>query len=232
MELYKRDNEKWKRFPNLEPRDSYGFIDFTGETRAGAFWIQILANRKTQTIREPRADGRPHVIIGAETGLYWKVRSGKAKPIHKIARAKITGYECISLLDVWFDEENAVRDGFVDLDEFRLWFNPEWFELHPEIQKAAEIISLKSTGHFQTIIAGLSRRFVKNNLKEFFENIMEPVYRISWEITEKAKAVCPKCGYPQGELDLPEIELMKCSHCGHRFYPAEAKNYILPSEIE
>lgn len=233
FKLYSEDNETWKKFPNIEFREKYGFINFTGETRIGSFWTQILAELKTQTIREPRADGRPHVIVGAETPLYWKVRSDKPKPIHKIARVKITGYECISLLDVWFDEENAAKDGFVDLGEFRLWFGPDWFDLPLEYQNAIKTFSemKNAIGSFE-IITNLPRKYGKSILMELVEELMKPKYRISWEMVEKAKAVCPNCDYPQGETDLPDIDIFKCTHCGSRFYENEAKNYILVSELK
>ena len=230
MNLYAEDPEKWKKFPNIEPRDSYGYISFTGVTRAGPFWLQILAGQKTQTIRMPRADGRPHAIVGAETTLYWRVRYNKPKPIHKIARVKVTNYECLPLLDMMFDEENALRDGFVSLGEFRLWFAPEFIDLAPNHKEALRAIANEKQA--RTVISNFPVAYGKTHLHELAEKLMEPVYRISWEMVEKAKAICPNCESPQGEPDLPELDILKCTHCGHRFYYDEPKDYILVSEIK
>ena len=112
---------------------TYGAISFSGETKAGPFWRQILEGRKTQTIREARADGRPHVKVGRPVKLYWRVRMPKAKKIelglpHLIGVAEVTRYEPIILEEVWDDEQNAVRDGFADLAEFREWFWDAYLE--------------------------------------------------------------------------------------------------------
>lgn len=104
----------------------YGMINLTGETEMGPFWKQILEGRKTQTIREPRADGKPHVSVGSIVKLYWKVRRDKPmkhKPIHLIGHAMVLSYERIKLGDVWDDESNAHADGFHTLTEFREWFD-------------------------------------------------------------------------------------------------------------
>ena len=102
-----------------EAIQNYGAVSFTGKTLEGPFDEQILAGRKTQTIRVPRIDGRPHVKVGYTTKLYWKMRT---KLSRIIGYGEITAYEKLTLLDMWFDEENAKADGFKDLEEFRDWF--------------------------------------------------------------------------------------------------------------
>lgn len=108
----------------------YGMISFSGSPEAGPFWRSILEGTKTQTIRQPRKDGRPHVKVGEATKLYWRVRTPKErKPIHLIGTAMVTDYFETTLLKLWDDEENAKRDGFVDLDEFRDWFVKDWKDM-------------------------------------------------------------------------------------------------------
>ena len=101
----------------------YGALSFSGVTKAGSFYSQIWSGRKIQTMRFPRADGNPHVKVGVPFKLYWLMRTPiDKKPVHLIGIAKATRYDLISLSQVWNDEENAKRDGFLDLDEFRHWF--------------------------------------------------------------------------------------------------------------
>lgn len=95
-------------------------ISFSGETQRGPFWKLIQSGEKKQTIRLPRV--RP-IKPGDKLTLYWKVRVPREKkPIHYIG-----AYTCIevvrtTLFQMWDDEENAIADGFKDLEEFREWF--------------------------------------------------------------------------------------------------------------
>jgi hypothetical protein len=114
-------------------KKEYGAISFSGITRAGPFWRQILDGRKTQTIRPARLDGRPHVKVGHPVKLYWMVRTSKKVKLelgwpHLIGVANVTRYEPIIIKEVWGDEQNAIRDGFADLGEFRDWFREAYSE--------------------------------------------------------------------------------------------------------
>jgi len=158
--------------------DSYGAINFTGTTKAGPFHEQIRNGRKIQTIREPRKDGRPHVIVGRTTKLYWKMRvKGKC---FLIAVVEIIAYEEITLLDVWWDEENAVADGFQDLEEFRKWFFPEWYMMPSIIQDSIQAAASLDGDTVKDIIVTLGRRFGKSITMEIYEKMTEPLRRIKW----------------------------------------------------
>ncbi len=219
LKLYAKEPEKWCKFPKLDKkRDSYGFLSFTGQTRAGPFWLQILSGRKTQTIREPRSDGRPHVITGLETTLYWKVRDTRKKLIHKIGVAKVLAYEEVRLIDLLFDEQNALADGFSDLDEFRLWFFPEWFDL-PDLFKE----TIKSSAQLNNeVIINVSRNAGrgKNRLREILQEITQPMRRIKFEVIERnAVPICPRC---KGiEYRVEEFSMIRCVKCGELHYPDE-----------
>lgn len=158
---------------------SYGAINFTGTTKAGPFHEQIRNGRKTQTIREPRKDGRPHVKVGYKTKLYWKMRTKKC---FLIAEAEVIAYEEITLLDMWWDEENAKADGFQDLEEFRKWFFPDWFIassiIRDSIQAAAEL----NRGVVKDMIVTFGRRFGKSSTMEIYEKMTEPLRRIKWKL--------------------------------------------------
>jgi len=159
-------------------KESYAAIGFTGITEAGRFDNQIKEGRKTQTIREPRKDGRPHVKVGYLTKLYWKMRT---KECYLIGLAEVMAYENITLFDVWFDEENALADGFKNLDEFRSWFLPEWFEISPIIQEALETIHENMRNERVSFIAMMGRKFGKNTLSVLLDKLAEPMKRIKWK---------------------------------------------------
>ena len=164
---------------------NYGAISFTGETLAGRFDEQILAGRKTQTIRYPRKDKRPHVKVGDTTKLYWKMRT---KECRLIALVEVTAYEETCLLDMWYDEANAKADGFQDLDEFRIWFwDPKrtgiltWKQVEPIIKESVEAVTTMSRDITKEIIIGGGRRFGKSTTMKIVEYLLEPVYRIKWK---------------------------------------------------
>lgn len=200
----------------------YGAIGFTGETRAGPFWWQILRGRKTQTIREPRKDERPHVIVGEFTKLYWKMRMPeKEKPIHLIAYAKVLAYEKVCLLDLWYDEENARDDGFENLEEFRLWFLPQWPEFDAIDQEAIRAAH-NLEREIGEVVLTMGRRVGKSRLSEIIEALMEPMMRIVFEVVSAAKPTCPLCEKlnpgldPVGQMTPTGFEyngLAQCNHC-------------------
>ena len=108
---------------------SFGAVSFKGMVKRGAFYNLILNGEKRQTIREPMKNGRPHVKKDHTFKLYWKIRMKRAKKKaldqpHRIGIALCTAYEDVTLADMWWDEENAIADGFSSLDEFRDWFDP------------------------------------------------------------------------------------------------------------
>lgn len=105
----------------------YGAVSFSATTKMGPFYEQIWSGNKTQTMREPRSDKRPHVKPGHAFKMYWKTRLPRSqKPVHYIGLALCSDYRPVSLADVWWDRENAFRDGFISLEEFRNWFVPDW----------------------------------------------------------------------------------------------------------
>ncbi len=109
--------------------ENYGFLSFTGTTRAGPFHELILRGSKRQTIRVFRVDGRDHVKVGLTTKLYWRSRVKLEKKLgepHFLGFAPVTDYETVFLYEMWHDEENAIADGFKTLDEFRTWFFRVW----------------------------------------------------------------------------------------------------------
>ena len=100
-------------------------ISFSGSTKAGPFWDQILKGRKTQTMREPRK----HPIKPSDRlKLYWKQRVPKSKkPIHLIGETICLSTTRVKLVDMLQDEKNAQVDGFKNIEEFWDWFlGPEW----------------------------------------------------------------------------------------------------------
>jgi len=160
-------------------------ISFSGKTAAGPFWEQIRMGRKTQTIREPRKDNRPHARVGDICQLYWKVRTKITdKPVHRIATVKITAYEPITLLDMWDDEENAMADGFASLEEFRLYFLEEW--CLPFIKEMIEAMTaLRKQGVDSKIFT--ARRTGKTTAYLAFKRLTAPMYRIKWVKWERAE---------------------------------------------
>ncbi|MBU0847462.1 hypothetical protein KKH23_09790 [Patescibacteria group bacterium] len=224
--LYCTNIIAWQRFPKLDKTGLYGAISFKEGTRAGPFWWQIIQGRKIQTIREPRRDGRPHVIVGTTTKLYYKVRakrvevplSGSEKAMnlpHLIAYAEVTGYEEISLLDVWFDEENAIADGFEDLDEFRLWFYPDWFDF-PEIFKDA-IKRAAEAKLDKEVILHLGRAAGKSTLKTAVDYLVRPLKRIKFKVFSSSKATCPHCGKAGVDLTPVSSDDALCLNCNYAF---------------
>ena len=95
-------------------------LSFSGETKRGPFYTQILRREKTQTCRAPRS--RP-IKAGDNLALYWKQRLPKdKKPIHLIGYAKCMSVEQRPYLSFAYDDEFARRDGFTDSTELREWF--------------------------------------------------------------------------------------------------------------
>ncbi len=45
---------------------------------------------------------------------------------HLLGFAEVTDYETVYLYEMWHDKENAIADGFKNLDEFRTWFFQVW----------------------------------------------------------------------------------------------------------
>ena len=159
--------------------ETYGMISFSGVTKAGAFYEQIASGRKTQTMRKPRSDGRPHVKVDHWCPLYWKVRSPEiSKPVHSLGYALITAYEETTLLDVWFNEENAKADGFEDLKEFREWFYPEWFNHPPLHQEAIKALNQLPEDSSFTIARSLGAG--KTSLMGMIDYLNEPICVIKW----------------------------------------------------
>jgi len=214
----------WKKFPNLDKTGLYGAISFKEGTLAGPFWWQIIQGRKTQTIRVPRNDGRPHVIVGTTVKLYYKMRAKRVeKPTkgtekamnlpHLIAYAEIKSYEEISLLDVWFDEKNAIADGFENLDEFRLWFYPDWFDfpdIFKEAIKRAAYVDLRR----ETIVY-LGKEAGKSTLKVAMDYLMSPLKRIKFEIVSAARPTCQQCnkfGVKIAPVDSDQAICLNCNY--------------------
>jgi hypothetical protein len=82
---------------------------------------KLLDGTKTQTIRFPRK--RPFKV-GDNLQVYWKPRT---KQCEKLFDAKVTKIETKALGDV--DEQDAIKDGFNCLLDFRMAF----FDLHPDL---------------------------------------------------------------------------------------------------
>jgi len=222
--LYCMKHNLWKKFPNLDKTGLYGAISFKEGTLAGPFWWQIIQGRKTQTIRVPRNDGRPHVIVGTTVKLYYKMRAKRVeKPTkgtekamnlpHLIAYAEIKSYEEISLLDVWFDEKNAIADGFENLDEFRLWFYPDWFDfpdIFKEAIKRAAYVDLRR----ETIVY-LGKEAGKSTLKVAMDYLMSPLKRIKFEIVSAARPTCQQCnkfGVKIAPVDSDQAICLNCNY--------------------
>lgn len=220
LNLYLEKHDKWRKFPNLPSSGSYGLISFNGESREGPFWLQILTGRKTQTIREIRADGKPHVVKGLNTNLYWKVREARQKPVHKIGVAKVIGYEEVKLFDLIFDEENAIADGFQDLDEFRLWFFPEWFDLHPQIKTHLEALRVANKEELAAVAVGIrdmGKTYGDTSILQQLIDLMKPMRKIKFELIEAAvKPVCSNCGYR--EYTNPQPGIIECKKCSTLLY--------------
>lgn len=160
--------------------ESYGAISFWGSTQRGPFYPLILNGEKRQTIREPRKDGRDHVKVGKFVKLYWKVRrKPEQKPgePHFLGYAKVTHYEFLNLPDMWNDEENAIADGFISLEEFRDWFYPGWRNVHRLDDVVEAWVKLKNYEYSTRILMNWGRRTGKNTLVDFLE---EKFYRIKW----------------------------------------------------
>jgi len=242
FDLYCMKHTLWKRFPNLDKIGVYGAISFKEGTRAGPFWWQIIQGRKTQTIRVPRKDGRPHVIVGTTVKLYYKMRAKRVeKPTkgtekamnlpHLIAYAEAKSYEEISLLDVWFDEENAIADGFEDLDEFRLWFYPEWFDF-PDLFKDA-IKAASEAGIKKDVIVYLGNRSGgRSTLKKAVDYLAKPLKRIKFKIISTAKPTCPQCNKPTnlGQVDSDHAICLNCN-CNYA-HPVNEYTWRDPELIE
>jgi len=185
---------------------NYGALSFTGTTEEGSFEEQILSGRKTQTIRYPRKDDRPHVKVGYTTKLYWKMRT---KDNRLIGYAEILAYEETCLLDMWFDEENAKADGFKDLDEFREWFYPDWFGLPGIIRDAVQAAASIGKDTAETVInVTASRRFGKSTTMKTVEYLIKPVYRIKWKYP--LHPICVSCGNP---LQYSNNYTKYCAEC-------------------
>jgi len=99
-------------------------LSFSGITSKGAFWEQILRGEKNQTIRFPRSYP---IVIGFPLSLYWKQRVPiKNKVIHLIGKPICVEAKTILFGDVAFNEQNAIDDGFGDLNEFKAWFKSKY----------------------------------------------------------------------------------------------------------
>ena len=180
---------------------NYNAISFTGVAEEGSFDKQILAGTKTQTIRLPRKDDRPHVKVGCTAKLYWKMRRMKEGG-YLIGYGEIIAYEELTLLDMWFDEENAKADGFKDLEEFYQWFwnpkktgYPEWRHLPQLIKDAVYAASTMRSETVLGVISGAAgRRQGKSTTMRIVKYLLEPVYRIKWRYP--LHPTCANCGDP------------------------------------
>ena len=144
-------------------------VSFSGDTKAGPFYEQILSGRKTLTLRKRRKDDRPHVKPGYSFPMYWRVRYNYEKPIHYIGRAECVAYEPVKIVDRWHDTEFAKSDGFEDLEEIRdNWF-PGWRDIPwlDDVLKAH--YSLKEQNVDTATIFNWGRRHGKNTIVEFLE---------------------------------------------------------------
>lgn len=179
---------KRKVYSMRNETQNYGALSFTGEPSQGPFDAQILEGKKTQTIRHPRIDGRPHVKVGSTTKLYWKMRRMKEGG-YLIGYAEILAYEELTLLDMWFDEENAKADGFKDLEEFYDWFWDHkktgvgsWSQVNPVIKEAVKTATMMDRGITENMIFAASGRAAgKSTTMRIVEYLLEPVYRIKWK---------------------------------------------------
>ena len=154
--------------------ESYGAVSFSGDTKAGPFYEQILSGRKTLTLRKRRKDRRDHTKPGYSFKMYWKLQYSKIeeKPIHYIGTAECLRYEPVKIVDRWYDTEFAKSDGFEDLNEFRdNWF-PGWRELRwlDEVLEAYE--SLREQNAPTVTIMNWGRRHGKATIVEFLEREM------------------------------------------------------------
>lgn len=150
---------------------SYGAVSFSGDTRAGPFYEQILSGRKTLTLRKRRKDGRDHVKPEHSFKMYWKLQYSKIeeKPIHLIGVAECLRYEPVRVVDRWYDEEFAESDGFEDLDEFRdNWF-PGWRDILWLDDVLESYYSLKEQDVATGMIMNWGRRHGKNTIVKFLE---------------------------------------------------------------
>ena len=182
---------------------NFGAVSFTGKTLEGPFDEQILAGRKTQTIRVPRIDGRPHVKVGYTTKLYWKMRT---KQCYLIGYGEILAYEKTTLMDMWFDEENAKADGFKDLEEFHDWFMPEWDTLPKEVKESFQVVRgnlhIHAARSLQRIGCG------KSTVLRIYEELLQPMYRIKWRYP--LHPTCVACGEPLKYRDNYTKYCAKC----------------------
>lgn len=79
-------------------------------------------------IRRPRKQAP--ILPGQTLTHYWKQRTPpERKPMHLIGKAVCTDVVHTTILDLWWDEENALADGFGDLMEFRAWAYPDWWKV-------------------------------------------------------------------------------------------------------
>ena len=185
LELYAVNPAGWKKnwVDKTKQRSFYGAISMSGHTQAGSFRRLIPLGIKTQTIREPMIHGRAHVIVGIPTKLYWNMRRvTKGEKAELIATVTPTAYEEVTLLDMWWDEENAKADGFKDLEEFREWFYPEglppWDSLPEMFREAA-----KATTEFKSvdkILFNSSIRAGKATMIRVLTEMQKPLRRIKW----------------------------------------------------
>lgn len=168
---------------------SYGAVSFSGNTKAGPFYDQIWTGRKRQTMRKPRGDGRVHVKPGFTFRMYWRVRTPRSKkPVHYIGTAMCTGYRLVKLVDVWNDEENAIRDGFISLEEFRDWFLPDWQKIPylDEVLKTIHEFRRSSRGH--EVLVRWAQRMGRSTIVRF---LGREYYVIEWDypLVEKGKFI-------------------------------------------
>ena len=75
---------------------------------------KILDGRKRQTMRGPR---KIPIRVGDTLYLWWKSRSRYEKQF--LGKTVCISVRRVRLDEVWNDEENAVKDGFDSLRQFR-----------------------------------------------------------------------------------------------------------------
>lgn len=97
---------------------------------------KLLDGSKTQTIRKPR---KHPIKVGDKLYIYWKLRT---KYCIKLGEATVTKIVTKKLVDI--TNEDAVKDGFINLSEFDRLFHEEMHP-HASMQDEFDVISFRWT---------------------------------------------------------------------------------------
>ena len=92
------------------------------------FKEKILDGTKTQTIRKPR---KRSIKVGDKLYIYWKLRT---KDCMLLGEGIVTSIVRKRLVDI--DNEDAVKDGFKNMEDFDKRFHAE---MHPELGMFDEV---------------------------------------------------------------------------------------------